>query len=101
MAFNPVTGDLCYLAGCFVVIYSVVEARQIMFLQSPKRRPFQSLAFSKDGKFLAAGENSIKLAQVTVWEIQYEEKQVLKRAKGKNTGDSMMTSHMSEVSAAT
>ena len=61
IAINPVTGDIVYLAGCFVVVFSVRDAKQIQFLQSPKHRPFQSIAFSNDGKYLAAGENAFKL----------------------------------------
>jgi hypothetical protein len=40
VTFNPVTGDFLYIAGCFVVVYSVRLGKQVKFLHSPQHRPF-------------------------------------------------------------
>jgi hypothetical protein len=36
---NPVTGDLVYMAGSFLVIYSPKESKQTNFLSSPTSKP--------------------------------------------------------------
>lgn len=73
MQVNPANGDICYLAGSRLVIYSSREAKQIKFLASRTQRPFQCCRFSSDGKYLAAGESAFRLPQITIWEITYEE----------------------------
>ena len=70
---NPANGDICYLAGSRLVIYSPRDAKQIKFLASRTSRPFQCARFSSDGKYLAAGESAFRLPQITIWEIEYEE----------------------------
>jgi len=70
---NPATGDICYLAGSHLVIYSPRDAKQVKFLPSRTTRPFQCVRFSSDGKYLAAGESAYRLPQITIWEIAYEE----------------------------
>ena len=37
---NPVTGDLVYLAGSFLVVYSPKDSKQSTFLSSRTSRPF-------------------------------------------------------------
>jgi WD40 repeat protein len=70
---NPVTGDLVYIAGSFLVIYSPQQSKQTMHLCSRTSRPFQCCQFSKDGKYLAAGESAFRQPQITIWEINYVE----------------------------
>ena len=70
---NPINGDVCYLAGSRIVIYSPRDAKQIKFLASRTARPFQCVRFSNDGKYLAAGESAFRQPQITIWEIAYEE----------------------------
>ena len=60
MAVNPNNGDIAYIAGAFVVIYGVKTSRQEKFLQNERGRAFQCLAFSPDGKYLAAGDSAVK-----------------------------------------
>lgn len=69
---NPANGDICYLAGSRLVIYSPRDAKQVKFLASRTSRPFQCIRFSSDGKYLAAGESAFRLPQITIWEIEYE-----------------------------
>ena len=70
---NPVNGDLVFLAGSYLVVYSPKDAKQTHFLSSPTSRPFQCLVFSSCGKYLAAGESAFRQPQITIWEITYEE----------------------------
>lgn len=70
---NPVNGDLVFLAGSYLVVYSPKDAKQTRFLSSPTSRPFQCLVFSNCGKYLAAGESAFRQPQITIWEITYEE----------------------------
>lgn len=58
---NPANGDICYLAGSRLVIYSPRDAKQVKFLASRTSRPFQCVRFSSDGKYLAAGESAFRL----------------------------------------
>ena len=57
---NPANGDLVYLAGSYLVIYSPKDAKQTQFLSSRTSRPFQCMQFSNDGKYLAAGESAFR-----------------------------------------
>ena len=68
---NPANGDVCYLAGSRLVIYSPRDAKQVKFLASRTCRPFQCCRFSSDGKYLAAGESAFRQPQITIWEITY------------------------------
>lgn len=76
---NPANGDICYLAGSRLVIYSPRDAKQIKFLASRTSRPFQCARFSSDGKYLAAGESAFRLPQITIWEIEYEESETTRQ----------------------
>lgn len=71
IAINPVSGDIIYPAGCFLVVYSPKENKQTHFLRSRTNRPFQCVAYSPDGSFLAAGENAFKSPEITIWRIDY------------------------------
>ena len=70
---NPVSGDVCYPAGCFLVVYSPKDNKQNHFLKSRKMRPWQSVSFSMDGKYLVAGEAAFNKPEITIWEISYSE----------------------------
>jgi mitogen-activated protein kinase binding protein 1 len=72
MCVNPVNGDVAYLAGCFVVVYGPTQNKQLAHLQSRTMRPFQSVTFSKDGQYLAAGENAFQKPEVIIWEVKYD-----------------------------
>lgn len=37
---NPRNGDILYIAGCFIVVYSPKENKQIFHLRSKNDRPF-------------------------------------------------------------
>lgn len=56
VAVNPITGDIVYPAGCFLVVYSPKDNKQVQFLRSRTCRPFYCVTFSADGTYLAAGE---------------------------------------------
>ena len=75
---NPANGDIVYLAGSNLVVYSPRDAKQIKFLSSRTSRPFQCVRFSADGKYLAAGESAFRLPQITIWEIEYEDVEQIK-----------------------
>ncbi len=72
MCVNPVNGEVAYLAGCFVVVYGPTQNKQLAHLQSRTMRPFQSVTFSKDGQYLAAGENAFQKPEVIIWEVKYD-----------------------------
>ena len=57
---NPVNGDLVFVAGSYLVVYSPKDAKQTHFLASPTSRPFQCLVFSSCGRYLAAGESAFR-----------------------------------------
>ena len=69
IAVNPVTGDVAYPAGSIVCIYSPKENKQVRFLYSKNQRSFSCLAYSKDGRYLAAGEGAFKQPEISIWEI--------------------------------
>lgn len=56
IAVNPLNGDLCYTAGCFIVVYSPKDNKQYHHVVSRNNRPFQCLTFTTSGKYMAAGE---------------------------------------------
>mmetsp|Transcript_39238 Transcript_39238/g.59862 ORF Transcript_39238/g.59862 Transcript_39238/m.59862 type:complete len:82 (-) Transcript_39238:85-330(-) len=72
MAINPRNGDIAYIAGCFVVIFGVRTSKQEVYLKNDKFRPFQCLAYSKQGDFLAAGDGSSRQPEITLWKIGKE-----------------------------
>ena len=69
---NPKNGDVCYLAGCFVVVYSPKENKQVQHLQSKSAQPFKSVCFSQCGEYLAAGESAFKKAEINIWRVTYQ-----------------------------
>jgi len=70
---NPLNGDLCYAAGCFIVIYIPKENKQSHHhVVSRTNRPFKCLTFSNSGKYLAAGESAFKSPEICVYKLQYD-----------------------------
>ena len=67
MDINPINGDIAYIAGAFIIIYGMKSSKQDKFIKNLKNRAFQCIAFSPDGKYLAAADNSIKQPEITVW----------------------------------
>ena len=41
-------------------------------LQSCTGRPFQSVTFSSDGKYLAAGESAFTKPEIVIWQVDYQ-----------------------------
>jgi hypothetical protein len=56
--FNPLTGDLLYIAGSCIVVYSIEEDRQKDFLFNSKHSSYSCIDFSEDGRDLVAAEAS-------------------------------------------
>eukprot|EP01052_Picozoa_sp_SAG31_P013120 SAG31_NODE_783_length_12123_cov_5.272130_8_plen_221_part_00 len=56
VASHPTTPELAYAAGAAVVVYDPSTDRQALQLPTPSGKPVGCLAFSPDGKLLAAGE---------------------------------------------
>jgi hypothetical protein len=54
MVISPLTGEVVFPAGCIVVVYSPSRNKQRAYMRSS--RPVASLAFSRDGRYLAVGE---------------------------------------------
>ena len=73
-AINPKNGDIAYISGAFIVIYGVKSSRQEKFLKNEKNRAFQCLAYSQDGRYLAAGDASLKQPEISIWEVDEMEK---------------------------
>lgn len=73
VAVNPLNGDLCYTAGCFVVIYSPKDNKQIRHLSSRTSRAIQCLAFARSGNYLAIGENAFRQPEITIFEFLYDD----------------------------
>jgi WD40 repeat protein len=77
IAVNPVTGEVCYIAGCFAVIYNPKENKQAHHIQSKSQQPLKSVCYSADGKYLAMGESAFKKAEINIYQIESAEEQVL------------------------
>jgi len=58
LATNLSTGEIAYVAGAIIVLFNPKTNRQTRFLTTANYRPFQSVVFSENGKYLAAGEAS-------------------------------------------
>ena len=69
IAICPKNGDVAYIAGAFIVIYGVKTSIQEKFLKNEKNRTFQCLAYSPQGKYLAAGDCSTRSPEITIWHI--------------------------------
>ena len=71
IAVNPETGDIAYPAGAIICVYSPKEHKQTKFLYSQAlQRSYSCLAYSADGRYLAAGEGAFRQPEITVWEIE-------------------------------
>ena len=84
LAVNPVTGDIAYPAGSVICIYSPKDNKQTKFLFSRTMRAYSCLSFSKDGKYLVAGEGAYKGPEITVWDVDRAEE--VKTLKGHKYG---------------
>lgn len=73
IAICPRNGDIAYIAGAFIVVYGVKSSLQEKFLKNEKNRPFQCIAYSPKGDYLAAGDCSTKAPEITVWHIDENE----------------------------
>ncbi|KAJ7513335.1 hypothetical protein O6H91_24G001100 [Diphasiastrum complanatum] len=68
LSYNPVTNDVAYLAGYVVVIYAASQDLQTRFLMvSRTPKALSSVAYSPEGKFIAAGESGHQ-PSVIVWD---------------------------------
>jgi hypothetical protein len=56
VAFNPVTGDVAYAAGCVVVVYSPKRDKQVGFFNAQTSNKVTSVTYSSNGKYIAIGE---------------------------------------------
>jgi hypothetical protein len=70
LASSPTEPNVvAYPAGCSVVLFNTSTGQQIDFLTAkPSSKPLQCVAFSSDGKYLAAGERG-QLAAVLIWDL--------------------------------
>lgn len=70
VAINPVNGDIAYPAGAIICVYAPKENKQTKFLYNVSlQRSYSCLAFSPDGRYLAAGEGQFRQPEITIWEI--------------------------------
>lgn len=72
LSVNPQTGDLAYCAGGVVVVYDPKKNRQSQFFlsdSSESKTSMACVAFSHDGKYLAAGEIG-RSPSVLVWDLK-------------------------------
>jgi hypothetical protein len=60
---HPLTGEIAYIAGSVVVIYSSKRNKQTKLLVG-KQKSLTALTFSTNGKYLAAGE--VNYFQITL-----------------------------------
>jgi len=70
LSTNPENGDVAYTAGAVVVLVrpSLVTNEQAAYLTTPHSKPVSCVAFSPNGKYLAAGEVGHQ-PTVVVWEL--------------------------------
>ena len=66
LSSNPESGEVAYIAGAAVVIYSTVTNEQVAYLTTPSSKPITCLAYAPDGEFIAAGEAAPQPC-VVVW----------------------------------
>ena len=69
LSVNNLTGEIAYAAGSIICIYNPMTNRQ-SHLFSKSGNLIKSIAFSRNGKYLAAGEQCCKNPQIWVWDIQ-------------------------------
>jgi WD40 repeat protein len=79
MVVSPLTGEVAFPAGCIVVIYSPSRNKQRAYMRSS--RPVSSLAFSRDGRYLAVGEYRINSSQQSKHDHDAETQAKTRKAK--------------------
>ena len=77
-AISPLTGELAYICGWVIIFYDMKERIQKHYIVNPKSWPYSSLAFSKDGTTLLAGESMTKHSSVHHFDFSYDEKRYIK-----------------------
>ena len=82
LALNPITGEIAYPVGSFLCIYNSKLNKQVKFLENDKNRHFWCVAYSQDGKYIAAGEGTTKQPEITIWQINEESYEVFGVLKG-------------------
>ena len=68
LSTSPETGDVAYTAGAVVVLVKPAANQQAAYFTTPNSKPVKCVAFSPNGRFLAAGEAGHQPA-VVVWEL--------------------------------
>jgi WD40 repeat protein len=56
VCYDPSGTHIAFAAGCVVVLFDPKKNKQTAFLSTKSAKKIVSIAFSKDGKYLAAGE---------------------------------------------
>ena len=72
IALNPLSGEIAYPAGSMLVIYNPITNKQTKFIFSPNKKPITCVTYSKDGKFLIAGEGVCKSPEINIWDLRHE-----------------------------
>lgn len=72
LALNPLSGEIAYPAGSMLVVYNPILNKQSKFIFSPNKKPFTCVTYSKDGKFLIAGEGVCKNPEINIWDLRHE-----------------------------
>ncbi len=91
VSINQKTGEVAYIAGCIVVVYDPKTNKQTQFLSNDTaiKTSITSVAFSENGKYIAAGEFGPHPA-VIIWDVATG--QVVSELKGHHKfGLSFMT----------
>lgn len=70
IAVNSETGDIAYPAGSIIIIYKPKENKQVAFLTNKNNKSYNCLAYSSDGKMLAASEGTTRQPEITIWKIE-------------------------------
>lgn len=71
LSVNSRTGNVAYCAGSVVVVYDPRKNKQVQFFTNKSdagKTSMSCVAFSDNGKYLAAGENGHK-PSVLVWDV--------------------------------
>ena len=83
---NAITGDIAYTAAGVIVLYNPTTNKQLSRLINSNCRTFACVAFSPDGKLLAAGEGTCKGPKIFVWEYAPPTLTLLKQLEGHRFG---------------